>query len=189
MKTLLFKPFERYNSAVLVGIGLVGIVLSALFAFWFHMRYDGVLDAHFVSSPSLKEVITDIVINVVTLFLFLFPVGLIVNRKTRYIDIFSTILISRVPLCIIPVMNLNHNLIPDVDPNDLEAITAFALNNIVQLVLMSIVLITLLVWSVALLYNGYKTACHAKGSTPVLLFIVALLLAEIASKVLIHYLN
>lgn len=189
MKTILFKPFERYNSNLLIAVGSAALIVSVLLAYWFQVRYDGVLDAHFVRNPTLQEVALDVVLNTISLLFFLFIAGKIINVKTRIVDVLSAILISRIPMALIPFANAGQMLSTDADPNDLEALTEFAMNNLIPLVIGAIVIILLVVWSVALLYNGYKTACNGKGSKSVILFILALLLSEIGSKILIHHLN
>lgn len=189
MKTLLFKPFERYNPIVLILIGVIAAIIGSFFAYWFEARYDGVLDLHFLKQPQVQEPFLDNLINILTMSALLLAGGQVINRKTRLIDILAAVLVSRIPFYLIPLINVGHNLIPELDPNDLEAVTAFAMENIVQLVLMALVIILFVVWSVALLYNGFRIACNAKGWKGTVLFIAAILVAEITSKILIYHFN
>jgi len=193
MKTLLFKPFERYSEQKLLIAGLLFTFLGTYTAFAFGFRLDGVFDAHLSKDISLLKVMLDAAINIFSLFFFLFIAAKIVNGKTRAIDILNGIMVSRLPLYLLTFFNINqwigkstdrigqytpNELIQHINPSDIWAIAIFGL-----------VTIIFIVWLIALLYNAYKVACNAKGLKATVLFIAALILAEILSKVLIHNFN
>jgi len=52
-----------------------------------------------------------------------------------------------------------------------------------------LVILLALVLAVILLYNGYKVATNAKGIKNTVLFVAALLIAEVVSKMIISTLN
>lgn len=189
MKQLLFKPFERFSENQLLVVGICATLIGSYLAYLFDGRYDGALDFHIIQSKNGFEPFIDNGINIVTTFLFIFLAAKIINTKTRMIDAFTSILIARIPLYLLPFTNFNHALSTDIDPTDLNAMMVYLNNHIVAVVIISILSILAVVWFIALLWNGYKTASNAKGTKAILLFITALLLAEIASKIGIHYLN
>jgi len=63
--------------------------------------------------------------------------------------------------------------------------TSVSTSAIVMLVIMVLITLALIVWSVSLLYNGYKTAVNGKGAKAIVLFIVGIVVAEIVSKIVI----
>ncbi|MGY6649978.1 YIP1 family protein [Wenyingzhuangia sp. IMCC45574] len=191
MKTILFNPFEKYAEKTLIFIGIICTLLGSYLAFLFNARFDGALDFHLNTNPFLTQTFVDNFINVFCLLLPLYIVGKIVNNKTRWIDILSSILVSRIPYSLLPLFNIN-NTIQNATYKLLEiqktgTIENLSIANLVLIIVFSIVSILFLVWMIALLYNGYKTATNGKGKKPVILFIVALISAEILSKVLISF--
>jgi hypothetical protein len=193
MRTLLFQPFERYSERSLVAVGLLCAVSAVFAGAYFDVRFDGVLDLHFVPGSSVKDLSVDLATDFITLFVFLFAAAKWVNRKTRTVDILAAVLVAKIPMYLPMLLNAGGRITAagekiveqtvERQPLSLDALS-------MTLLVLSIILVLLfLVWSVALLYNGYKTAAHAKGAKAIVLFIMALLLAEIASKIVLYYIG
>jgi hypothetical protein len=181
MRTLLFQPFERYSERSLVAVGLLCAVSAVFAGAYFDVRFDGVLDLHFVPGSSVKDLSVDLATGFITLFVFLFA------------DILAAVLVAKIPMYLPMLLNAGGRITAagekiveqtvERQPLSLDALS-------MTLLVLSIILVLLfLVWSVALLYNGYKTAAHAKGAKAIVLFIMALLLAEIASKIVLYYIG
>ncbi|MDI1304543.1 MAG: hypothetical protein PSX42_06830 [bacterium] len=189
MRTLLFNPFEKYSERILIIVGLAFTVIGGYLGFVFNARFDGVIDLHFVEKVSLYQPILEIGINILCTTVLLFIVGKIINPKTRIIDIFLTSMIARIPYYIVTFFNANNkaytisqgilNLVKSNKTNPLSSTDIF------YLLLMSFAIIASLIWFIALLFNGFKTAVNAKGTKHVLLFIAAIVAAEIISKIVI----
>lgn len=193
MKTLLFKPFEQYSEKLLIFIGLGMTVLGTFLAQVLNSRFDGAFDLHFIEETLLQQAFIDTFINITSLIFFLYGAALIVNRKTRFVDIITTVTIARIPYYILPLLNMNNKL-TDIGTAVLKSVeedptAVLSVEILPWLILTTIVTIGALVWYITLLYNGYKIASNAKKGSHVPLFIAALLSAEIASKILIHLLN
>ncbi len=104
MKTLLFKPFEQYSEKLLIFIGLGMAILGTFLAQVLNSRFDGAFDLHFIEKTLLQQAFIDTFINITSLIAFLFGAALIVNRKTRFVDIIATVTISRIPYYILPLL-------------------------------------------------------------------------------------
>lgn len=193
MRTLLFNPFEKYSDKILIIFGLLFTLIGGGLGFVFNTRFDGVLDLHFVKNVSIYNLLLDISIDIVTLTICLFVIGKLINNKTRLIDIFSATMIARIPFYFITFFNVNNKaytiseriltLAKSNQINTLEALDIF------YLMLMTFAIITSLIWSMILLFNGFKTAVNAKETKHTLFFIGTLIFAEILSKILIKTLN
>ncbi|MFV5686126.1 hypothetical protein ACM55I_11835 [Flavobacterium sp. GB2R13] len=189
MKTVLFNPFEKYTERILIVAGLTATLIGGYLGFVFNARFDGVIDLHFVERVTLYQPILEIGINILCTTVLLFIVGKIINPKTRIIDIFLTSMIARIPYYIITFFNANNkaytisqgilNLVKSNKTNPLSSTDIF------YLLLMSFAIIASLIWFIALLFNGFKIAVNAKGTKHVLLFIAAIVVAEIISKIVI----
>jgi hypothetical protein len=190
MKTILFKPFERYSERMLIAVGLIFVVPVVIAGAALDVRFDGVLDLHFAPESSVKAVAIDLAVDFIALFVLLFAAAKWINRKTRAVDILSTVLVAKIPMYLPMFFNaggkltvIGEEIMEQAKAGQSPALSA---GNIALLVVFIVLVLLFMVWSVALLYNGYKTAANAKGAKAVLLFIGALLLAEIASKVALH---
>lgn len=193
MKTLLFNPFEKYSDRTLIAFGLLFTLIGGYLGFVFNARFDGVIDLHFVEKVSVFQPLFDIVIDIFCSSILLFSVGKLINNKTRCIDILSATIIARIPFYFITFFNANNKayaifegiltLAKSNQINTLETLDIF------YLMLMTFAIIASLIWSMVLLYNGFKVATNAKETKHTLFFIGALIFAEILSKILIITLN
>ncbi|MGK4569237.1 hypothetical protein [Flavobacterium sp. 3HN19-14] len=192
MRTHLFNPFAKHSDRNLLIIGLVATIIGGFTGYFFNAVYDGALDLHFVGNIGVRETILYIAVDIITIAVFLFIAGKIFNSKTRFIDIFSTTLIARIPLYILPFFNAG---------NYLFSITSKMMTNLLEgkpeavfgietfyIICFAMITLAFIVWFFALLWNGYKVAINAKGIKPIVLFIIAVALAETISKTIILYL-
>lgn len=190
MKKLILNPFEKYSELQLLTIGVILTIVGSLFAFYCNARFDGVIDLHFGEGVTLWDPFIDNAINIVSLFIFLFILGFIINTKTRVIDIVTTILIARVPFYLLSLANCTNTMVTiqnKIDPLNPYNIT-FSPLDIIMLIVFGLVTLLFLVWFVALLYNGFKTATNIKQTSHKVMFGVAILLAEILSKIILYIL-
>lgn len=195
MKELLFKPFEKYSETKLLLFGIIITSIGLFVGNLFNMRFNGAIDVHFGTKVTMIVSLLDFGIVLLCLFTFLFLAAKIVNRKTRFIDVLSTVIVSRSIIYILSLFNANGSLglVSDKLTNNQgkakEVFLTLNNNELLLIVISGITSILITIWYVALLYNGYKTASNAKGSKPTVLFIVSILFAEIVSAVLIYNYN
>jgi hypothetical protein len=189
MKVLVFNPFEKYSEKSLLLVGILVTVIASLLAFSVNTRFDGVFDMHISNNITWSQGFIDNAINIASLSAFLFLAALIINAKTRFIDILVVAIIARIPIYLSLLINIGGK-VEDLSQEVLLAVsnqdfTAISGSSIAILLLVGIVSIALLVWFVVLLFRGFKVASNAKGKLAVFMFIVAILLAEIISKLII----
>jgi hypothetical protein len=193
MKTLLFKPFEKYSEKTLLLVGVIFTLIGSFVAYTFNIRFDGVFDVHIVSNTFFYQALLDNLVNIFCLIIFLYISTKYINRKTRLIDILTTSMVARVPFYLLPFLNINgvisrasEDIIQFANP---ELISQITFSNLLIITVFGIITILFLVWYVSLLFNGFKVASNAKGKVSIILFIISLLFAETLSKFLIFQLN
>jgi hypothetical protein len=71
------------------------------------------------------------------------------------------------------------------DPMGITRGSGLAALDIVVAVLVLIIMLLMLVWMVALMYQSFRICCNLKGAKAIVTFVVALLIAEALSKVVI----
>ncbi len=191
MKVLLFNPFVKYSEKQLLFAGILITVLGSLLGYYCSARFDGVLDMHISSTATLTTAFTDNAINIASLFIPLYLTARYINTKTRIVDILCTILIARLPVYLVTLSNVTGFMLQIEKKIDISNPLSINLEPVemVLLIVTGIISLAFLVWYVALLYNGFKVACNAKTVKHNILFPVALLLAEIVSKIIISIIN
>ncbi|TPD69721.1 hypothetical protein [Flavobacterium microcysteis] len=196
MKKLFFNPFEKNSETRLLVFGLIITAIGSYLGYLLNGRYDGVIDLHFTKNTTLAQPFIDNLINIVSLFAVLFLVGKLINSKTRIIDILSPILISRIPFYLLTFFNF-RNYISDVTASIVEKLDLKAMPteldlspvSMILLMLFAMISILCLVWFIILLYNGFKIATNCKTIAHKLYFALAIVAAEIISKILISLLT
>lgn len=190
MKKLLFNPFATQPDNKLLWAGLFSVIGGSLLGWFFNARFDGVLDLHFVPETTWWQPFADNAINVFSAVALLFIAGKIVNRKTRITDLLSVVLVARTPLYLYTLANINNytynatNVLLQAKDN----IYALSPTLLITQFISSLVVLALIVWYMALLYNGYKVATNLKKGSQVAGYIATVLIAEILSKILISVL-
>lgn len=194
IKTILFNPFHKFQSKILIITGIVATVFFSVTAYLFQARFDGAIDLHFVNSIEMFEPLIDNIVVILTLSFLLFFAGKIVNRKTRFVDLLAASLIARLPFYLLMFFNFN-SAIRNVSKTVTDGITSsnsiaeISNANIWLLLSFAFTGLILISWYLSLLYKGYKVSCNAKNNTAILYFIIAIIGAEILSKYLIHLIS
>lgn len=195
MKTLLIKPFDKYQERHLIIVGSIATIIGVGITFLLGGRFDGALDFHLGSNVTVQQAISDTAINIFCLVMLLYIAAKYLNTKTRLVDIISTVIIARIPLYFIALFSIGGK-VQAASSDLLQGLTSENIQNfqdtipkesLVVIMLFALVTLIFVIWSIALMYNGYKTASNAKGKKAIVLFIVALLGAELISKLFISY--
>lgn len=187
---ILINPFEKYNEVPMLAAGGLATILCCWIGYMLNINFEGAIDIHIGGgNVPLAKPFLENSINIACLFMFIYLAAVMVNKKTRMIDILNTILVARILYCVIPLIGI---LIPDNDNMSsipwLELSFTQIVLALVQFILV-IFMIGLVVWHFTLLYKGFKIAANAKNIKHIIIFIVSILLAEILSSYLIHLFN
>lgn len=195
MKELLFSPFRRIAGAKALLAGFGVLLVSAFLASLFGLRYDGAIDAHFAPSGQKVPFLTSVVeqfVNIICISLFFYISALFAGaKKIRPIDMMGTISLARFPYMFLPLLNVGGFVSGLTESmlnisNEEDGLAALQDLNIIGLLVLSIPLIALVVWAIALYVNAYRVSTNLKGSKMVVSFILGLLTAEIVSLLIIR---
>jgi len=185
---LLFNPFGIYSEKQLLVSGILITVAGSLLGSWLNVTFDGVLDVHQYETDFLTS-LKENGINVACIFIVLFILGKLINRKTRAVDILNTSMVSRIPqylsavLTALPLLkSIGDEIISH--QGDLQHLN-FQPVDLLLLFAISMILLALTAYYIALLVNGFRTSVNAKKWQHFAGFAVALIIAEIISKLLI----
>lgn len=188
----LFNPFRFLAGYKALLLGVAMLLISAFVGFGGNTHFDGVLDVHIapIEMPLwffFAEVLIDWICMVIPLLLL----GLIFSRSSfRAIDLLGTQALARWPYLISALVML---------PRSLQRLTEYAMAKAAQItpapaissmdvavsVFAMIVVITMVIWMVALMYKAYSVSCNIKGARAIATFIAGLVIAEVLSKLAI----
>jgi len=201
MKTWLFRPFDRIAGGAALGMGLVIMGVTAVLATSAGLHTDGVIDLHFGPPVPVWVLLAQGLINWLCLGLVLYGLGRwLSTTRFRAIDLFGTQALARWPMLI----GVGYMAIPGIsgrveyyttrlmaampdDPNKVMASSEYLLDAM-WLMVISLPVMVVLVWMIWLMAHGYALVTNLKGQRVVFSFIGGLIVAEIISKVLIHFL-
>ena len=183
----LFNPFVRIAGTTSLVVGLGAIGLGGLVAAAVGIRFDGLVDMHFVGSvslwlPILEGLLNWIVISVLLVLVAQFFGG---SSGVRLIDIAGTQAMARAPL--IPAAAICG--LPWIRDSLAELAAAVLEGNVVALgpgaLVGSLVMVAGIVWMVVLMWNAFSVSCHMKGGRSVALFVVAVVIGEAITKAMV----
>lgn len=180
---LLVNPFTRIAGWQAFGLGLLFVALMGFVGSSSGVAFDGVFDMHLFQN-SLPHAFTLLGIDLASIVLVMWIVGLITSKNFRFIDILGTMTLAKAPFLILAVFGYFVEA-PDLnaimkDPNVILQSTTF--------LIMMILTMPVMVWGITLLFNALKVSCDLKGSRLTIAFITGLFVSEIVAKILIHYL-
>jgi hypothetical protein len=177
-RSVFTDPLDRIAAERLVLLGLaatvVGIGVERL-----GVRFDGFLDTHITSpAPSLVTSVLDAVAAWPFAATILWLVARAAGRQGRWIDFIGLVGVARVPIvaCALPIaVRALVQPPPVLAPGQLPTL---GLGMFIAVVFG----LAGLVWCVLILYRGFVTASGLRGARRVVAFVLALLLAEVATK-------
>ena len=191
MKFSIFNPFTRIAGWKAFAIGLPVILLSAVLGYLSHTHFDGALDAHMSDYGNIYLYFAEGLIDFVCLLIIFYIVGVIISGfHFRFIDLMGTISLSRVPMIFVTISAflfpqqkfsdyLNYILMHKGDPVTITAA------DIAGFIISVFVIILVIIWTVALYYNAYRICVNKKGAKLIVSFIIALIVSETVSKIMI----
>lgn len=189
------NPFEKYNEKKLLLIGGIATLAGGFLSYAFTGCFDAALHLSYVNVVSIQQAFSDTLLICLALFLCLFGVGKIINRKTRPIDILNTVLIARIPQYLLLFANIGHfmeytqeTLLKFAGPENLTVANPdIPLGTFIVILVFAFVSILLLIWFIVLLYQGFKVAVNTKTTAHKFYFAGALILGDILSRILLAY--
>jgi len=178
MKQLLINPFIRVAGIRSLILGWLAILLTAVIAYFSRCHFDGVLDAHDGRTGPLWLFFAEPLLAWGVAVVLFYIAGVLVSRsRVRFVDIAGTMPLARWPtmgvalVCFIPV-NIPRN------PYDIQP----------AVILLGLAMLPFAIWMIILMYNAYSINTGIRGSKNVWSFIIALVIAEVLSKLLFFWL-
>ena len=179
--SLILNPFTRIAGWQAFGVGLMFVILTGIICTFSKVAFDGVIDMHLVKELTLLQSFEFLAIDLISLVTIMTATGFIISKSFRIIDILGTMTLSRSPLLILAIAGY-FTISPDINEIIRDPILVFQSVSFIIIILLSI---PVTIWSIILMFNALKESCGINGNKLGSAFIIALLVAEVISKILI----
>ena len=182
--SFIVNPFTRIAGWQAFGAGLTIAVITAVVATMSNTALNGVLDAHYTFGITYGQSFLMQAVNIVSITMVMWLIALIFSKSFRFVDILGTMTLARAPYLLMAITGFF------VEPADLNQLmqNVSEMRIPIYLIITGIIAIPIMVWSVALMYNGMKVSCNMRGPKLAVSFVIGIILAEILSKFLLTWL-
>ncbi len=182
----IFNPFSKYNEKQLLIIGIISLIITLVLCRWFGLQIDSIFHYRYADEKnSLPESIGYSLISYAVAIILFFILGKIYNKRTRFIDIVNTILISQIPGILIiliselPVISKSMEsiqLMAEKNPTNISPV------DLVVVCIFSFSALLLIAYGMTLIYNGFKTATNIKNWKQIVIFAFLILVTTITCQ-------
>lgn len=181
---LFINPFRKVAGWQAFGLGLVFVGVMGVVGTLAHVAFDGAFDMHLTDSLTYAQSFLYLGISLASVVLVMWLAGVMIAKQVRFIDILGTMTLAKAPFLLLAVAGL-FTTAPDLTQITQNPMAVF---NSVSFIVLLVLSLPVMVWSIALMYNGFKVSCGVQGSKLTLAFILALFTAEIVSKLALYWL-
>lgn len=178
MKKWLFNPFVYIAGWQALLIGWLSMAFIAIISFYSNTHFDGAIDIHHVafSEKLIIYVLEQLIAWICPMFVFFILAHFISRSKFRLLDIAGTFAIARIPTVFAALVGFVPFL------QQAKTIGPF-------FIIINLLIVIVSIWMIALMYNGFSVSINVKGNKAVIGFIGGLIIAEVLSKFLNHYIQ
>lgn len=187
-----FNPFSKFSEKQLLLVGLLFFTLTGFISFYTKTQMDSVF--HFSDNENLtvNSAFLYLGISCISAIIFLFLLAIVFNKKTRFIDIINTVLISQAPNFIILLFIKFSGMNEMTKRISASAkVQNFDLNtfDLIKLLFTSLFVLAIAMYGMVLIFNGFKTATNFKKWQHITIFIISLLFFILIHQVYIQSIN
>lgn len=159
-------------SAFIIGTSI--LLLTVYLSYITGTHYNGLINIYFAKDTLFIFYFIEQVAHWIVLSILLFVLGTFLSKsKIRFIDVIGTQSLARAPLILLPVIRT------------FPLFESFVINSF-EMHLLITLFVMLVIWSIALMFNAYKISCNVKHKSLIISFILAILLSEFFTKLLIY---
>jgi hypothetical protein len=179
--TYMFNPFKYIAGGKALAVGWGIMLLTTGIAYAGTTHFDGVIDAHTgIAAPFMIFVLDGFIAWALTVIFFYASALLFSASAVRLIDIAGTMALARAPMALVACLLLAMPPLGDIHQRkDIHDIGSGVL-------LISLGALVLTIWMIVLMYNAFTVSANLKGKQAIWIFIVTLVIAEIASKLIFN---
>lgn len=191
---LLYNPFERIAGWQAFGIGLVFVFASVAIAFSFDTVFRGVFNLSPLGDGNILTAILSQSIALLITYVVFYVSGCLFAKGVRLQDIVGVFTLARFPFIFMSFSGYfltakSQQEILDMLSQQAQDGTSNAIaGEIMTMIIISLVMLCIIVWYVALLWNAFKVSTGITHKYRVLIFILALIIADVLARLTTSFL-
>lgn len=170
------NPVGNFDEKVLLLVGLTCLGLNIFLGSVLGFKMDSIVHVS-LQTGSLQESAYTTIKSIALAIVLYYFLGLIINKRTRPVDIINTVLVAAIAL-FISALILSFLPIQDAA---LKGGEMPSIPDLIKVFFILLVIAPLAILSVIILYNGFKTATNLKSGFHVALFIIVTTLLSVFS--------
>lgn len=191
----LFTPFHYVAGTRALAIGAGVLLLLSLLGWATYTFFDGVLDVHYGclthANPYHKHIAMLLISWASVVTIFYLAARIFSTSSVRLVDMAGTMAMAKAPMIFAALCGFAANLHPcfeiPTNQEDIANMISLLKEHWAWIAASGVIGVACIIWFVALMYNAFSVSGNLKGNKGTAVFIVALLLSEVASKLLIHF--
>jgi hypothetical protein len=192
LSLIFVNPFKKIAGWQALGLGLVFVVSAAVIASYSGAVFNSAIDYHPCDPYPTWQALTMLAIDLGSVSLLFLLAGILFSKNFRVIDVIGTVFLAYSPYLFFALMGF-------IPMPEFYKDTSILLENpkiifasfstifrvfVVDFVLM----LLLLVWFFALLYNAFRVSLNIRKTwLRIVVFIIVMILATVLSKIIINY--
>lgn len=178
----IFNPFLKFSEKKLLIVGLLGFVILVLLSFIFKIPFTSLGKLGINFNLKLNQAFIYVSFSYISAIIYFILIAKIFNKNTRLIDIVNTITISQIPFIVI-LLILN---IPTLRQKNSLMLSSDLDNQVLAVALLStlsLIMSACSIYSLILLFNGFKTSTNIKSWQKIVLLFIFYFIFIIISQV------
>lgn len=185
---LLYNPFERIAGWKAFAIGIVIVTLSGAIAYSFGTAFRGLMNITILTSGNFMTAVLSQLISLSVLCSVFYIIGRFFSRGVRFQDVLGTFTLARFPFVILAFSGYFLNtpainaMIEQAKRNPMDGINFN--QEIFLMIGFSFLMIFVIVWYIALLWNAFRVSTGIVNKYRVLIFIAGLVFVDIVSRII-----
>jgi hypothetical protein len=173
----LYNPFFLIAGFKSFIIGFIGLLLTSYLAYLTGTHFIGILNIDFAKDSKFCFFLLESSSHWFLMSTLFFLAGTILSKsRIRAIDVFGTVLLSRLPFIIVPLIRI------------IPFFQSFSAYSTAMFIIIGVYVFSL-IWFGLLVFNAFRISCNLRNEKLIFSFIICLILAEIFSKLLIWLLT
>jgi len=168
-------PMQRLRVRQSLLLGALGVLGALLLSRW-NVHFDGALDVHLGPRPPFTQVIFQQIVAWPLTACVFWLAALAFLRGARPIDFLASVGVARLPLLAVGVIAAAMRDHLPSRPSEIHSATP-------ALLILAVLTLPAVIWTITLLFQGFRTASGLRGTQCAVVFAAALVLAEVLSKI------
>ena len=179
---LLINPYTRITGFRALGLGMVFLFSMGMVGAYTGVAFDGVLDMHLSDDLSMANSFYYLFIDIFCVVFLMWIASQFVSTNFRLVNLIGTITLAKAPFLILALAGY---FVKSTNLSELQRNPGVIFQS-GPLLFISLLSLPVILWSIVLMYYALKNLCNAKGNKLIIALVLALVSAEIVSKILIH---